>query len=559
MANVGSFGVVDVSTIPTTPWTTTQDTYTYLVTFPISMGNVPQMVPIFNQLTSSTKGTAQVAVTTKTIGNVLGGSFTLSFQNQVTTPIPFDASETVMRTALESLSTIGTVAVTRSSVDNQLGYSWTVEFTSAMNSGDLPSMVYDKTGLLSSNPLATSSISVTASPDGNQIGGSFQLRVQQPNFGTPQQTASIAFNADAMTVTSALELLGNVPKGTISVSRTGPDNQRGYVWTLSFLDDYSHTWAGNVPSIDPDYSSLTGIGAQIAVSKLRTGTVKEVQKVQVLATGGNGQAAINPSTKIMFQYADQYSQPIALSPGASQPCKTAITEVQTITSTTVDTTQTQSQGDGQVSHQLQFRLQYGAEITPWIDANPASNPGSCSTVAATIKSSLVAFTFFYDLTVNFVSVSATYGCTWTVSFTSSIGDINQLKVQSRNTNTGAIGSLGYSSVAGDDTVSTATSTQGSKDAIKMALEAMSSIGAVTVSADTTTTTSTSLGECTWLVTFDTNAGSALNLLKVKVFDDPNTDIALSSFLSSFSSSSQFNPTDATKPVVTTTITRSISV
>jgi hypothetical protein len=86
-------------------------------------------------------------VTTVTNGNVLSGSFIVSFQNQPTVPIPFDASEIVLQAALEGLSTIGTVAVSRSTVDNQLGYKWTITYTSQMNAGNVPSLVvYDKSG-----------------------------------------------------------------------------------------------------------------------------------------------------------------------------------------------------------------------------------------------------------------------------------------------------------------------------------------------------------------------------------------------------------------------------
>jgi len=89
-----------------------------------------------------------------------------------------------------------------------------------------------------------------------------------------------------------------------------------------------------------------------------------------------------------------------------------------------------------------------------------------------------------------------------IAFVSSIGNIDQLKVQSRNTQSGVTGKLAYSTTSDDDTVTAATLTEGRKDDIKAQLELLDVVGTVTVSSNLIS----AKGECTWHVTFDTNAG-----------------------------------------------------
>ena len=59
--------------------------HTYLVTFPASMGNVPEMKVFMSDL--------PVSVSTVEEGNVLDGSFRLEFMGDLTADIPFDANK----------------------------------------------------------------------------------------------------------------------------------------------------------------------------------------------------------------------------------------------------------------------------------------------------------------------------------------------------------------------------------------------------------------------------------------------------------------------------------
>ena len=94
MSNVQPYGRVNVSRV-----TIDASTYEYLVTFPLAMGDVPQMVVSAAALTPL--GVANAFVQTITPGNVIGGSFTLTFAGSTTAAIAYDASPNDLRLALE--------------------------------------------------------------------------------------------------------------------------------------------------------------------------------------------------------------------------------------------------------------------------------------------------------------------------------------------------------------------------------------------------------------------------------------------------------------------------
>ena len=98
-------------------------------------------------------------------------------------------------------------------------------------------------------------------------------------------------------------------------------------------------------------------------------------------------------------------------------------------------------GDFDVSMYLQFRLIYGNEITNWIYANEDST-SDCSATADAIRDALESFDFFDVITVTGTSLStSSMTCEWTVSFISSIGDIDQLQVMTRNQVSGNVGNI----------------------------------------------------------------------------------------------------------------------
>lgn len=483
------------------------NTYVYSVTFPLAMGNVPEMIMHPSQLTASS-GTASAEVTTSVDGNVIGGTFRLGFVGETTVDLAHDAAEYDVRVALEALPSIGAVEVNRSPVNYQGGYSWTVQFVSPMNSGNVPSLVPDFSGLTVSSKGASVNMAVT-SADGNQIGGSFKMMFKYAS------SAAIAYNASASAFQTALESMPNnvIPPGTIAVSRTGPDGQQGFSWTVSFLSDYNRTFFGNVPSFNFIHPGLTGKNATADVNVVQQGTIQEVQDIVVSATAAfNSSSTLARGNYFTLSYRGQITQPIPLKPSTST-CNSARTEVQTVATSTRDTTT--SGGDDGVSMYLQFQLRYGSDVTAWIQANP-SGDGNCQSTARAIASQLETFSVFNDVVVTAQSRNASLfgyqACLWTINFVSSIGNINQLQVQAQNPVSRSTGSWGSASVASDDTVNIATVQNGEKDNIQAALELLPNIGTVTVRP---LGSPGSFGECRWRVTFDSNAGN-LPLMNVAI-------------------------------------------
>jgi hypothetical protein len=501
MGNVRPYGSVTV-----THKTIDANNYAYLVTFPVSMGDVPQMKVHYTALQPA--GTATSAVTTVTEGNIVGGTFKLSFEGKTTESISCDATADDVRVALEKLSTIGTVQVTRSQIDYQQAYKWTVTFSSPQNAGNVAQLTTDPVGLTTTNAAGPATMSVS-STDGNELAGTFTLQfVRGALTGT---SGPISFAATASEFQTALVSMTNnvIPPGTVSVSRSNPDGQKGYTWTVSFLPDFARTFYGPQNPFTYNKALLTGSSSNINVVKARVGSIQEVQQIEVTSP-----APINTSMVMQLTFNGQTTIPIKVVP-SNGVCDSKVVEVQTITTSTHDNSQLGQ--NFEVSMYLQFRLAYGKEVTGWIDANPSGTP-DCSKTAADIKKELELLDYFNTVTVTPRSISAAQDCEWTVSFVSSIGNLNQLTVQARNPIKSVTGALGFSSTAGVDTVTTATTVNGEKNAIQAALELLNNVGSVTVTP--VTANQGANGQCTWKVTFDSNAGN-LNSMQVQLFTSPN--------------------------------------
>ena len=117
--------------------------YAYNITFDTNAGNLE------NKLSVSGSTVTQVRPGT---ANALGGKFTVEYAGQKTAYLPYTTSARGMKTALEQLSTVGTVDVTRSDMDQNKGYVWSVTFLSEM--GDIQMMVTDSKALTGTDPRA---------------------------------------------------------------------------------------------------------------------------------------------------------------------------------------------------------------------------------------------------------------------------------------------------------------------------------------------------------------------------------------------------------------------
>merc|ERR1711871_1504541 len=220
--------------------------FQWSASFDTEDGNVVKMTAVTDTGFNAVPG-AKIEVAELIDGNVLGGFFTLTY-GKVTTnmAINFDASAEDMEKAINSLSNIGSCSVSRSLPDRESGYTWTVTFTT--NEGDLP--LFTSTNSLTGTG---AHISVKEIQKGNTIKGSFKL-----SYGT-ETTELIPFDAPATgssaSVQSKLMQLSNVD--SVVVTRSGPDVQNGYSWTITFQDP---NMPGDLPLLKAHTELLSGVG-----------------------------------------------------------------------------------------------------------------------------------------------------------------------------------------------------------------------------------------------------------------------------------------------------------
>lgn len=157
--------------------------------------------------------------------------------------------------AMKNVGAGGVVAVERTATDASKGsYVWTVTFATAL--GNLPQLT-----LADSSLTGTGATVLTATVrDQNLLSGYFRL-----GFGG-YTTASLPHDATGGEVASALEALSTID--SVDVFRTGPTDQGGYNWTVTFASDYN---GGNVPELAAVSSDLGGAGAAAQVTTLRDG------------------------------------------------------------------------------------------------------------------------------------------------------------------------------------------------------------------------------------------------------------------------------------------------
>ena len=462
--------------------------HTYTVTFPMSMGNVPEMEVFMTDL--------PVSVTTLQEGNQLEGSFRLEYMGELTADIPFDASAAEMQSHLESLDAIDAVSVLRSIADEQNGFSWEVEFLSDSNGGDIESMKVHGDGLRTSNSIGGAKIESVGGRDGSYIAGTFVLAFQGEN------TNHIPFDASASVVKEELEALETI--GSIHVERTPIDVVGGCKWTVSFLEDGSRLHRGDVQFISVE-SHLTGAPGQtpvIVVEEERKGTKQEVQTITIDGNGSN----VDPNSSFRLRFEGEETGDILALPFGGSTCLGSTTAKQIITTSTVDTSGVG--GDDSVSHLTSFALTYdGHTINPIV-----ANGVSCEETATEISRELMLLPTLYDVAVSGSQTSAgDEGCMWVVTFLSVMGNPELMEVTAYNGELSA--GPGQSVTVGDEysiirdtiAISQPEDFKGDVNLIQSELSKLSTIGTVTVTP--TSAFPDDLGQCTWDVTFESKAGN----------------------------------------------------
>eukprot|EP01029_Cantina_marsupialis_P009699 TRINITY_DN2249_c0_g1_i2.p1 TRINITY_DN2249_c0_g1~~TRINITY_DN2249_c0_g1_i2.p1 ORF type:complete len:4493 (+),score=1584.60 TRINITY_DN2249_c0_g1_i2:343-13821(+) len=223
------------------------------------------------------------------------GTFYVIFNGVRSNPIPFDASASVMTTALENIG-VGQVDVTvEGPLSQNLDYKWTVQFLE--QGGDVPMLVASATNAFNKFTLfdlfkkgVTVSATKTQAGSGESVDGDF--RVSHDNGSTwtrwlandaTQDEVQFALMTDLSTIHS------------IEVSRGGPYLNGGYSWDVEYYDP-----SGDVNELIIDESNLTGTGAYGTVSEYRQGSVPEIQTIICTVPAGSTFSCsyTNPETTI---------------------------------------------------------------------------------------------------------------------------------------------------------------------------------------------------------------------------------------------------------------------
>ena len=121
--------------------------FSWTITFRNALGDAPLLTP-----SSSLTGTgASLHVEEVQKGNQLRGNFALSLNGHTTEFIPYDATPAMIKAALESLDSCGSVAVSASdhgAVGTEGGRGWVITFHDVVNPGDVPMLVPVGTDML---------------------------------------------------------------------------------------------------------------------------------------------------------------------------------------------------------------------------------------------------------------------------------------------------------------------------------------------------------------------------------------------------------------------------
>eukprot|EP00940_MAST-03C_sp_MAST-3C-sp2_P000562 g562.t1 len=155
--------------------------YVWHVTFTsdVNAGDQSNITAVYEDTLEGEGSTVSVVETRR--GLQIGGSFTLSYDSNVSSPLAYDISAVDLRDELARIGT-GNVFVTRSEATPQQGYMWTVSFLdSAFGLGDVPNLIVDDSAL-----------------EGD--GASAVVDEIRPGTQQEEQTLRVQFNDNAVSV-----------------------------------------------------------------------------------------------------------------------------------------------------------------------------------------------------------------------------------------------------------------------------------------------------------------------------------------------------------------------
>jgi len=126
---------------------------TWTITFETNAGTLPTLIANDIDLTPGGGGATIVASSLQSgTSSTVSGMYTVEFDGQKTGYLDSDITAIKLKSALEALTSIGTVDVIRSDADENNGYTWTVTFLT--ESGNRKNMVVDYKALLGTAPTA---------------------------------------------------------------------------------------------------------------------------------------------------------------------------------------------------------------------------------------------------------------------------------------------------------------------------------------------------------------------------------------------------------------------
>ncbi|MFW6169518.1 MAG: hypothetical protein ACODAD_03440, partial [Planctomycetota bacterium] len=294
LTNIGS-GNVDVTGSDGGPWTVEfvggglEDTDLSLLTVD---GSGLTGLPVVSELVSHVDGENEVQRVSLS-PPASGGDFTLTFENETTTPLSWDATAAEVQAAMEELASLRSDEVEVTS-PHATGGPWHVEFTGRRAATDVPLITGDSSAL--AGGFTSADVQVVA--DTNQPGvnerqtitmpaapadpqaGSFRLSF---NGGSVSRTtADIPFNATASEVEDALEALENIGAGDIVVTSA---NAEGGPWSVEFTQDLAST---DLPLMSVNPAQL-GRDEPIEVVEVQeAGPTNELQTVTLPAMASGG-------------------------------------------------------------------------------------------------------------------------------------------------------------------------------------------------------------------------------------------------------------------------------
>lgn len=206
--------------------------------------------------------------------------FRIQIFGQITSALPHNPTADAVQSAMEALSSVGVGNVFVSLSGSPNAATYTVEFVGDLGNQSFPGggfliLEVDSSASASATVTQEGSSSVvdevqTVKINGSPTGGTFTLTFQG------QTTGTIAYDADAATVETALEALSNIT--AVSVSKSGT------TYTITFTDP----GGADLAQMTSDASSLTGGFVAAVTTQNATDAANEVQQIAFSQTPGGG-------------------------------------------------------------------------------------------------------------------------------------------------------------------------------------------------------------------------------------------------------------------------------